>query len=78
VIRCRFKSTSIDDYRPVHFPPKHPWWCSGEGEDYAVLIAYANDEAEILRNWPEAYDLDSESCDEYTFTDRFPRPKWFK
>lgn len=75
MIRCRFKTNS-EDYRPINWPLKHPYWCSGQGTNYFILIAYADDEAEIFKNWPEAFDLDSEDRTEYTFTDRFPKPDW--
>ena len=29
-------------------------------------------------NWPEATDLEIDERTEYTFTDRFPKPDWFK
>lgn len=77
MIRCRFLQPT-DDYRPLSWPLKHPYWVSGETEDAHVLVAYADDEAEILANWPEAQDLDSKTCEAYAFTDRFPRPVWFK
>lgn len=80
MIRCRFK-LPVEDPRPVHWPLKHPYWISGEGEDFGeeffILIAYADDEAEILTNWPEAVDLDSVGRADYTFTTRFPKPSWF-
>lgn len=65
------------DPRPINWPIKHPYWISGEGSDYAILIAYADDEDYIYGNWPEAEGIDilSEE-DEYTFTDRFPKPEW--
>lgn len=80
MIRVRFK-VHVDDYRPINWPIKHPYWCSAEGDDeigeFFILIAYADDEAEVLQNWPEAVEIDSEECDSYTFTDRFPKPEWF-
>lgn len=75
MIRCRFKQPT-EDYRPVKWPITHPYWCSGQGDSYWILVAYADNEEEILSNWPEAYDLDSEERSEYTFTDRFPKPDW--
>jgi hypothetical protein len=77
MIRARFKVAG-DDYRPVIWPIKHPYWCSGYDERRAVLVAYADDEAEIMRNWPDAEALDvmQEGLEEYTFTGRFPRPDW--
>lgn len=76
MIRARFRANK-DDYRSVNWPVKHPYWCSGEGHDYSIVIAYADDVDEILRNWPEATEIDFEERDEYTFTDRFPKPDWF-
>lgn len=76
MIRCRFRA-NVNDFRPVNWPIKHPYWCTGYGDGYSIVVAYADDEAEILRNWPEATHLDSEERTEYTFTDRFPKPDWF-
>lgn len=75
MIRARFKANE-DDYRPVEWPVKHPYWCTGYGEGYAVVVAYADDIDEIKRLWPEARDIDAEERSTYTFTDRFPRPDW--
>lgn len=76
MIRCRFKA-NLEDSRPINWPVKHPWWETGFNDTHAIVVSYADDEAEILRNWPEAIDLDSEECDSYTFTSRFPCPEWF-
>ena len=76
MLRIRFKANP-DDYRPVNWPVKHPYWCSGEGEDYSIVISYADDTKYILENWPEAKDLEIEEANAYVFTDRFPKPKWF-
>lgn len=77
MIRVRFK-TQEEDYRPINWPVKHPYWVSGSGSNYWVLVAYADDEAELLRNWPEAYDLVSQHASRYVFTDRFPEPDWWE
>ena len=79
MIRARFFVNS-DDYRPVIWPVKHPYWCTGYTDDdgnKAVLVAYADDENEIRKNWPDAANIESDPADEYTFTDRFPKPEWF-
>lgn len=76
MIRARFKANA-DDFRPVVWPVKHPYWCTGYGDDYAVIVAYADDEAEVKRNWPEADDIEAEVVTDYVFTDRFPPPHWF-
>ena len=75
MIRARFK-LNVDDYRPVNWPIKHPYWCSGNSGDYSIIIAYADDVDEILSNWPEARDIDSEEVNGYLFTERFSKPKW--
>ena len=77
MIWARFKA-NYPDYRPVKWPVKHPYWCTGEGDGYSIVVAYADNEGEIMENWPEATDIDSEDAEEYLFTDRFPRPDWFK
>ena len=77
MLRVRFKANE-DDYRPIKWPVKHPYWCSGYGEGYSVVISYADSEAYILENWPEATDLESEEVTEYSFSGRFPKPDWFK
>ena len=77
MIRARFKANE-GDYRPVNWPIKHPYWCSGFEDGFSIIVAYADDEAEILENWPEAEEVDVMDEDaEYVFTDRFPRPDWF-
>ena len=62
MIRARFH-VNKEDYRPVNWPIKHPYWCTGYGADYAVIVAYADGEAEILRNWPDASHIDSDEAD---------------
>lgn len=50
MIRARFyikKSDCGNDYRPVKWPIKYPYWCSGESDDSFILVAYAEDEDSI-------------------------------
>lgn len=75
MIRARFRVNPRDP-RPVNWPIKHPYWVTGEGNGYAIVVAYADDEVEILANWPEATSINSEECSEYTFTSRFQKPEW--
>lgn len=77
MIRCRFKTTH-EDYRPAVWPVKHPYWCTGWGDGYWIIVAYADNEEEILTNWPEACDLDSEEVVEYIYTSRFQKPSWME
>ncbi|WP_175682687.1 hypothetical protein [Burkholderia cenocepacia] len=77
MIRARF-SVNRDDPRPVVWPIKHPYWVTGYGNDHATIVAYADDEAEIMRNWPDAHDFSFvDPADSYVFTDRFAKPAWF-
>lgn len=82
MMRVRFKANG-QDYRPVEWPVKHPFWCSGYSNDgdNAIMIAYADDLAEIQRLWPESSDFDVIEADilagHYKFNDRFPMPAWF-
>lgn len=77
MLRVRFKANA-DDYRPVNWPVKHPYWCTGYGSDYSIVISYADNEEYIYNNWPEASDLDIEEVEGYVFTDRFEKPEWFE
>jgi len=77
MIRARFK-VYHEDFRPVNWPIKHPYWCTGYGDDCAIVVAYAEDEEEILQNWPEAADIDADEVSGYVFSDRFQKPDWFE
>lgn len=84
--RIRFKVNQAQtnyDYRPITWPIKYPYWCSGEScgleeDDYYILIAYVDKVSDIKKLWPEAYDIEEPQIrNEITFTSRFPRPEWF-
>lgn len=78
MIRARFY-TAEKDYRPIKWPIKYPYWCSGEtGELSAILIAYADSLEEIYEMWPEAENVEWEEVDKIEFTSRFPKPDWYK
>ncbi|MNN15313.1 hypothetical protein D3C81_1284150 [compost metagenome] len=77
MIRARFHANA-DDYRSVNWPVKYPYWCSGYGEDYSIVVAFAENEEEILLNWPEATHIDIEEVDGVTFSGRFPKPDWYE
>lgn len=82
MIRARFhirKDDCDNDYRPVKWPIKYPYWCSAESSNSFVLVAYAEDEDSIKELWPEAYDINVlEKDTEIRFTLRFPKPKWYE
>lgn len=77
MIRARFKA-NLHDCRPIKWPIKHPYWRTGEGDTYSIIVAYADDIAEIKTNWPEAEDIEADEVTGYEFGGRFPRPSWFK
>lgn len=77
MLRVRFKA-NLDDYRPVKWPVKHPYWCSGCSGNNSIVISYADDVEYIYEHWPEAEDLDIDEVEDYVFTDRFPVPEWWE
>ena len=85
MIRARFYLRGTTDYRPISWPIKHPYWCTGfedaDSEDAPgnpILVAYADSDDAILQLWPEAERIESEEVEGYHFTSRFPRPDWLK
>jgi hypothetical protein len=78
-VRHRFHANA-DDYRPMTFPPPGPYWCSGSGDDYSIVIAYLprGVKPSSKKLWPEASEIESEDVEGITFTDRFPKPSWWK
>lgn len=82
-IRYRFYTKAIDDYRPLIFNPKYPWWCSGftglgiQGEDSSIIIAYLPLGENLLEYWDDAYDIEEEEHEKIIFTGRFPKPDYF-
>ena len=73
---CRFRADP-DDWRPVTWPPPGPYWCSGYGETYSVIIAYVRPGMDVRDWWPEAEDVDVTEVDELKFSSRFPKPDWW-
>lgn len=76
IFRARFHANE-DDFRSLNWPVKYPYWCSGYGDGYSIVIAYVESEEEILKNWPEATHIDIDERDKITFTARFKKPDWF-
>lgn len=74
--RARFEANE-EDYRPVKWPPPGPFWCSGYGEDHAMVIAYLENEDQLFEFWPEAKNEDITGPEEIVFTDRFAEPEWW-
>jgi hypothetical protein len=78
MLRARFQA-NYEDYRPVKWPPPGPYWCSGYAGDetYSIVIAYINNEDEIIEFWPEASAIDVDEVKEIIFTERFACPDWW-
>ena len=76
-LRCRFRANK-DDYRCIKWPPPGPYWCTGYGEGYSIVVAYVRNIDQVKEFWPEADDIDSDERSEITYTDRFPKPDWYK
>lgn len=81
MIRSRFyvsKKKCGGDYRPVKWPIQYPYWCTGESNKDFVLVAYVNNDEELKELWPEADNIESEEVDKVFFSERFPKPDWYK
>ena len=79
-IRYRLQTKSVDDYRPLIFNAKYPWWCSGTAGDgsAATIIAYLPKGEDLLKYWDDAYDITQTEHEEIEFSSRFPKPKYFE
>lgn len=78
--RYRFYTNSVEDYRPLVFNPKYPWWCSGYSGDMekAVIVAYLPDKEKLEKYWDDAEDVEFTEEDKLTFSSRFPKPDYFE
>lgn len=76
MVRSRFY-VDIEDYRPVKWPIRYPYWCSGFSDEGWIIIAYTDNEDEIYELWPEASNIDIEEVAEIKFSKRFPKPSWY-
>ena len=66
-----------NDYRPVKFPPPGPYWCSGFGDGYSIVICYLPAEASLTEFWPEANHVDETEEEKIVYSDRFAKPEWW-
>lgn len=69
-IRWEWKGVKKQDLKPTAR--------SGQGEYHFIVVAYADNEEELLQNWTEACNIDVEEVERYEFSKRFPKPDWFK
>lgn len=79
-IRYRFKTKAIDDYRPLKDMRdiQMPWWCTGEGDDYVIIVCYLPVAINLKEYWDDAYDIDKELTNEIVYTERFWKPEYIK
>jgi hypothetical protein len=77
--RYRFETKAVDDYRPLVFNSKYPWWCSGFKADgsSATIVAFLPKEANLMKYWDDAFNIEFTEHDNISFSDRFPKPSWF-
>lgn len=80
LVRYRFKTKAVDDYRPLIDMKdiKMPWWCTGLAADnsYAVIVCYLPKSEDLFKYWDDAYNIDFEEVAEIVYTDRFQKPEW--
>jgi len=78
--RIRFKANE-EDFRSIIWPPLGPYWCSGYGEGYSIVVAYVphgTSETKLKEYWPEMRDLNRmQENVPIIFYDRFPKPDWW-
>lgn len=80
LIKYRFKTKAIDDYRPLVDMKEiqMPWWCTGEGEDHVIIVCYLPERENLKKYWDDAYDIEREERNCIVYTDRFPKPDWIE
>jgi hypothetical protein len=59
---CHRFQANLEDPRPMTFPPPGPYWITGEGEDYAIVVAYLPPDKHPSdpQFWPEAAEIEFE------------------
>lgn len=79
--RARFfvsKKACKNDYRPIKWPIKYPYWCTRENSGRFILIAYVDSIDELEELWPEAEQIETTEETEIFFSSRFPKPDWYE
>lgn len=77
--RYRFKTKSVDDYRPLIFNPAYPWWCSGYSGDMgtATIVAFLPSNEPLEKYWDDAEEMEYTEETGVHFSDRFPQPQYY-
>lgn len=75
--RYRFKTKSVNDWRPLIYNPQYPSWCSGYAGDmsYAIIICFLPDGEDLLKYWDDAFDIEFTEHEKPEFSSRFPKPE---
>ena len=77
-VRYRFKTRSAEDYRPLVTNTAMPWWCTGQDDESAVIVAYLPELEALATYWDDAFDVEIEYYQSGpVFSGRFPRPNWY-
>ena len=81
MIRYRFKTNSVSDPRPLvsMAPIKMPWWCTGFScttNKYAIIVCYLPEGEPLTKYWDDAFDIESETVNGISYSERFPKPEW--
>lgn len=84
--RYRFQTFAVDDYRPLVWDPRYPWWCSGHAltgtvDDpqigTSIIIAWLPIGEDLLKYWDDAFDIEYTDHAAIEFSDRFPKDASF-
>lgn len=78
-LRVRFEAY-FDDPKPVKFPPPGPYWVTGFDANfsYSTVVTYVKDLGQVKAFWPEAQNILYTEEQSIKYSDRFPRPEWWK
>lgn len=80
--RYRFKTKSVEDYRPLIDMKdiQMPWWCTGSDMDdtYVTIVCYLPEDEDLYKYWDDAYNVDYTECDEIVYNSRFRKPDYIK
>ena len=66
--RYRFKTKSVNDWRPLIYNPQYPSWCSGYAGDmsYAIIICFLPDGEDLCKYIIETYSKQGEVVLDFT------------
>lgn len=78
--RYRFSTKQVKDYRPLLFNPAYPWWKSGVSGDGSMvqIVAYLPAHELLATYWDDAFNVTYREEASITFTDRFPKPAYYR